>query len=121
MATASRRSPKICRRRGPWNDTLILQFSEFGRRVFENGSQGTDHGAAAVMMAAGGAGARRAVWNGPSLDPNPANPTLENNGGDVRFETDFRSVYARVLDNWLGANSAAVLGGDFRNGAPAIV
>jgi len=39
----------------------------------------------------------------------------------VRFETDFRSVYARVLDNWLGANSAGILGGDFRSGAPAIV
>ncbi len=109
------------RRRGPWNDTLILQFSEFGRRVFENGSQGTDHGAAAVMMAAGGLVRGGLYGTAPSLDPNPANPTLENNGGDVRFETDFRSVYARVLDNWLGANSAAVLGGDFRNGAPAIV
>ena len=109
------------RRRGPWNDTLILQFSEFGRRVFENGSQGTDHGAAAVMMAAGGLVRGGLYGTAPSLDPNPANPTLENNGGDVRFETDFRSVYARVLDNWLGANSAAILGGDFRNGAPAIV
>ena len=109
------------RRRGPWNDTLILQFSEFGRRVFENGSQGTDHGAAAVMMAAGGLIRGGLYGTAPSLDPNPANPTLENNGGDVRFETDFRSVYARVLDNWLGANSTAVLGGDFRSGAPAIV
>jgi len=109
------------RRRGPWNDTLILQFSEFGRRVFENGSQGTDHGAAAVMMAAGGLVRGGLYGTAPSLDPNPANPTLENNGGDVRFETDFRSVYARVLDNWLGANSAAILGGDFRSGAPAIV
>jgi uncharacterized protein (DUF1501 family) len=109
------------RRRGPWNDTLILQFSEFGRRVFENGSQGTDHGAAAVMMAAGGLVRGGLYGTAPSLDPNPNNPTLENNGGDVRFETDFRSVYARVLDNWLGANSAAILGGDFRSGAPAIV
>jgi uncharacterized protein (DUF1501 family) len=109
------------RRRGPWNDTLILQFSEFGRRVFENGSQGTDHGAAAVMMAAGGLVRGGLYGTAPSLDPNPANPTLENNGGDVRFETDFRSVYARVLDNWLGANSTAILGADFRNGAPAII
>jgi uncharacterized protein (DUF1501 family) len=109
------------RRRGPWNDTLILQFSEFGRRVFENGSQGTDHGAAAVMMAAGGLVRGGLYGTAPSLDPNPANPTLENNGGDVRFETDFRSVYARVIDSWLGANSTAILGGDFRAGAPAIV
>ena len=109
------------RRRGPWNDTLVLQFSEFGRRVFENGSQGTDHGAGAVMMATGGLVRGGLYGTAPSLDPNPANPTLENNGGDVRFETDFRSVYARVLDNWLGANSAAILGGDFRGGAPAII
>jgi uncharacterized protein (DUF1501 family) len=39
----------------------------------------------------------------------------------VRYETDFRSVYARVLDNWLGAASMAILGGDFRAGAPPIV
>jgi uncharacterized protein (DUF1501 family) len=55
------------------------------------------------------------------LGPDLNHPTLENNGGDVRFETDFRSVYARILDGWLGANSVAVLGADFRAGAPAIV
>jgi hypothetical protein len=57
----------------------------------------------------------------PSLNPDPSNPTLENNGGDVRDETDFWSVYARVLDNWLGAASTAILGGDFRARAPPIV
>ena len=50
----------------------------------------------------------------PSLDPNPGNPTLENNGGDVHFETDFRSVYARIIDNWLGGDSMAVLGGNYK-------
>ncbi len=109
------------RNQGLLNDTLVLQFSEFGRRISENGSQGTDHGAAAVMMAMGG-GVRGGIYGtAPSLDPSAANPTLENSGGDVRFETDFRSVYARVLDTWLGANSQAILGGDFRAGAPAIV
>jgi hypothetical protein len=39
----------------------------------------------------------------------------------VRYETDFRSVYSRVLDTWLGANSEAILGGNFRTGAPAII
>ena len=53
----------------------------------------------------------------PSLTPDPGNPTLENNAADVHFETDFRSVYARVIDNWLGANSQALLGADFRNPA----
>jgi uncharacterized protein (DUF1501 family) len=109
------------RNQGLLGDTMILQFSEFGRRISENGSQGTDHGAAGVMMAIGGAVRGGLYGTAASLDPSPGNPTLENNGGDVRHETDFRSVYARVLDNWLGANSAAILGGDFRAGAPAIV
>jgi uncharacterized protein (DUF1501 family) len=109
------------RNQGAINDTLILQFSEFGRRISENGSAGTDHGAGAIMMALGGAVRGGIYGTAASLDPNPANPLLENNGGDVRYETDFRSVYARVLDTWLGANSATILGGDFRSGAPAIV
>ena len=109
------------RNQGLLGDTMILQFSEFGRRISENGSQGTDHGAAGVMMAIGGAVRGGLYGTAASLDPSPGNPTLENNGGDVRYETDFRSVYARVLDNWLGANSTAILGGDFRAGAPAIV
>lgn len=109
------------RNQGLLGDTLILQFSEFGRRITENGSQGTDHGAAGVMMAMGG-GVRGGLYGtAPSLDPDPGNATLENNGGDVRFQTDFRSVYARVLDNWLGVNSTTILGGDFRGGAPAII
>jgi uncharacterized protein (DUF1501 family) len=109
------------RNQGLLNDTLLLQFSEFGRRISENGSGGTDHGAAAVMMAIGG-GVRGGIYGtAASLDPAAANPTLENNGGDVRFETDFRSVYAKILDGWLGADSAAVLGGDFRSGGPPIV
>ena len=109
------------RNQGLLGDTMILQFSEFGRRISENGSAGTDHGAAGVMMAIGGAVRGGIYGTAASLDPSPANPTLENNGGDVRYETDFRSVYARVLDNWLGANSTAILGGDFRAAAPAIV
>ena len=109
------------RNQGLLNDTLVLQFSEFGRRISENGSQGTDHGAAGVMMAMGGTVRGGIYGTAASLDPNPANPTLENNGGDVRYETDFRSVYARVLDGWLGADSVSILGGDFRAGAPAII
>ena len=101
---------------GLLNDTLILQFSEFGRRVIENGSGGTDHGAASVMMAIGGQVRGGIYGTAPSLSPDPANPTLENAANDVRFQTDFRSVYARVIDNWLGTDSAAILGGNFRGG-----
>ena len=102
------------RNQGLINDTLVLQFSEFGRRINENSSQGTDHGAAGVMMAMGG-GVRGGLYGtAASLNPNNADGTLENNGNDVRYETDFRSVYARVLDNWLGTNSVPILGGDYR-------
>ena len=98
---------------GLLQDTLIIQFSEFGRRITENGSQGTDHGAAGVMMAMGG-GVRGGLYGtAPNLNPN-GNPTLENAGNDVTYETDFRSVYARVIDNWLGASSVSILGADFR-------
>jgi uncharacterized protein (DUF1501 family) len=109
------------RNQGLLNDTLMLQFSEFGRRITENGSQGTDHGAAGVMMAMGG-GVRGGIYGtAASLDPNASNQTLENAGADVRYETDFRAVYARVLDNWLGVNSTTILGADFRANAPAIL
>jgi uncharacterized protein (DUF1501 family) len=101
---------------GLLNDTLVLQFSEFGRRIVENGSGGTDHGAASVMMAIGGQVRGGIYGTAPSLSPDPANPTLENGGNDVRYETDFRSVYARVIDSWLGANSRAILGAEFRGG-----
>ena len=106
---------------GLLNDTLVLQFSEFGRRITENGSQGTDHGAASVMMAMGG-GIRGGIYGtAPRLNPTPDNPTLENSGSDVHYETDFRSVYAKVIDSWLGGDSASVLGGNFAAGSPAIL
>jgi uncharacterized protein (DUF1501 family) len=96
------------------NDTLVLSFSEFGRRITENGSKGTDHGAASVMLAMGG-GVRGGLYGtAASLNPDPQNPTLENNGADTTYETDFRSVYAKVVDNWLGGDSVNVLGGNFK-------
>lgn len=99
---------------GLLQDTLVIQFSEFGRRITENGSAGTDHGAAGVMMALGG-GVRGGIYGtAPDLNPFTGNPTLENAGNDVTYETDFRSVYARVIDSWLGANSVSILGADFR-------
>jgi uncharacterized protein (DUF1501 family) len=107
------------RNQGLLNDTMLIEFSEFSRRITENGSQGTDHGAAGVMFAVGGAVRGGIYGTAPSLDPN--SPTLENNGADVTYETDFRAVYARVLENWLGANSVSILNGDFRAAAPAIV
>jgi uncharacterized protein (DUF1501 family) len=106
---------------GLLGDTMVLQFSEFGRRISENGSQGTDHGAAASMMAIGGAVRGGIYGTAARLNPTPGNPTLENNGGDIAYETDFRSVYARAIDEWLGGDSASVLGADFRAGAPTFI
>jgi uncharacterized protein (DUF1501 family) len=96
------------------NDTLVLSFSEFGRRISENGSQGTDHGAASVMLAMGGKVNGGLFGTAPNLNTDPKNPTLENSADDVHYETDFRSVYAQVLDGWLGADSTTLLGGNFR-------
>ena len=103
------------RGQGLLDDTLLVTFSEFGRRITENGSTGTDHGAASTMIALGGRVNGGLYGTAPNLNPDPGNPTLENNGADVHYETDFRSVYARVIDAWLGANSVPLLKGDFRN------
>jgi len=101
---------------GLLSQSLLLSFSEFGRRITENGSKGTDHGSASVMLAMGGSVHGGLFGTAPSLTSDPQNPTLENNSADVKYETDFRSVYAKVIDNWLGGDSVAVLGGNFRKG-----
>jgi uncharacterized protein (DUF1501 family) len=99
---------------GLLDETLLVSFSEFGRRITENGSAGTDHGAASVMLVLGGKVNGGLYGTAPVLNSDPNNPTLENNAADVHYETDFRSVYAAVIDNWLGADSRAILNGDFR-------
>ncbi|HUS34417.1 MAG TPA: DUF1501 domain-containing protein [Verrucomicrobiae bacterium] len=86
---------------------MLMTFSEFGRRVSQNANNGTDHGAAAPMFLAGPKVQAGIAGTFPSLAPKD----LLN--GDIRFSTDFRSVYAGVLDQWLGANSTAILGRKF--------
>lgn len=81
---------------------VVLAFSEFGRRVQENGSAGTDHGAAGPMFVFG-----EKIKGGIHGAP----PDLANLlGGDVKPLIDFRQVYAAILDGWLGTNSEKVLG-----------
>jgi uncharacterized protein (DUF1501 family) len=90
---------------GRADDVLILCFSEFGRRVAENASAGTDHGKASIMFALG-KGVKGGLYG--------AQPDLEKlDDGDLRFNTDFRSVYGEALDKWLGVSSRGVLGANF--------
>ena len=84
---------------------LVVGFSEFGRRVRENGSSGTDHGAAGPMFALG-SGVRGGLYGDP--------PSLANlDDGDLRHTIDFRSVYATVLEDWLGVASRRILGDSY--------
>jgi uncharacterized protein (DUF1501 family) len=85
---------------------LTMTFSEFGRRVGQNASGGTDHGTAAPMFLAG-----------PMVKPGVLNahPSMRDlDGGDLKYTTDFRSVYTGVLANWLKADSSKILDGEFR-------
>lgn len=78
---------------GNFQRVVLMTFSEFGRRVAENGSGGTDHGAAAPLFAIGGAIKPGLYGKAPSL--------TDLHDGDLIHSTDFRSVYASVLQNWL--------------------
>jgi len=80
----------------------LMTFSEFGRRVQENGSRGTDHGAASCLFIAGPLVKGGVVGRHPSL--------ADLDADDLKFHTDFRRVYATLLDGWLGCDSKAVLG-----------
>jgi uncharacterized protein (DUF1501 family) len=84
---------------------LVLCFSEFGRRVQENGSQGTDHGTAGPVLLAGPGVRAGLVGEAPKL--------LDLQDGDLRMTVDFRRVYATVLEDWLGLPSKPALSGTF--------
>ncbi len=86
-------------------DVVVMTFSEFGRRVAENGGRGTDHGTAAPMLVLGSSIKGGVIGDAPSLT------NLED--GDLKYKTDFRSVYATILDRWLAADSKQVLGDKF--------
>lgn len=84
---------------------MTMTFSEFGRRVGENASHGTDHGTAAPLFMIGGNIKGGLYGTHPSLDD------LDN--GDLKYGTDFRSVYATVLEKWLDRPSNAIVRGRF--------
>ncbi len=87
------------------DSVLVMTISEFGRTLSENGRRGTDHGAAAPVLLAGGRLKRRVSGSHPSL--------VDLDRDAPKFHTDFRRVYATVLEDWLGFNSELILGGKF--------
>jgi uncharacterized protein (DUF1501 family) len=92
---------------GLFNDILLMTFSEFGRRVAQNASKGTDHGTANQMFFISGGLKKKGILN--------ALPDLQNlKDGDLIYTEDFRKVYATILKNWLNADSSKVLG--WKNG-----
>ncbi|RSK51096.1 DUF1501 domain-containing protein [Hymenobacter rigui] len=91
---------------GNLDDTLVLVFSEFGRRVGQNASNGTDHGTANNVLLLGGGLKQKGILN--------AAPDLANlQDGDLRHQLDFRSLYATILHDWLEADDSAILGSRF--------
>ena len=90
---------------GRGNDVLMLVFTEFGRRVPENISLGTDHGTATPVFLAGARVAGGQYGTPPSL--------TELDDGNLLHTTDFRRVYASAIGNWMGVDTRSVLGGDF--------
>lgn len=95
---------------GVADDVLLMSFSEFGRRVRENGSSGTDHGTSAPMFILGNPTIAGLYGEHPGLDTN----SLDNNG-DMLHNVDFRSVYSTVLESWLGVDPADILGARYEN------
>jgi len=91
---------------GRWNSTLVMTYSEFGRRPKENQSSGTDHGTAAPQFVFGGRVKGGLFGQAPQL------ARLDGNG-NLPYAVDFRDLYATVLERWWGVPSRDVLGGRF--------
>jgi len=89
------------------NDTLVVTFSEFGRRVGQNASNGTDHGTANSMFLFGGKLKKQGIFN-----PAPDLANLDN--GDLKYQVDFREIYGTILDKWLDVNNQQILNKKFQ-------
>jgi uncharacterized protein (DUF1501 family) len=90
------------------DNVLLFMFSEFGRRIGDNGS-GTDHGAASVAFAVGEKVKGGIYGEYPSLEPGQ-----QEEGGNLKHNMDFRSVYSTILEDWLGVDSVPIVGGNFQ-------
>ena len=91
------------KKEGRFEDVLLMTFSEFGRRVSQNASGGTDHGTANNMMLLGGGLKQKGFINQLS-------DLSDLQDGDLKLQVDFKSVYATILKNWLNADATAILG-----------
>jgi uncharacterized protein (DUF1501 family) len=89
-----------------FQDITIMTFSEFGRRVAQNASGGTDHGTANNMFFVSGGLKEKGLLN-PMCDLNDLNQ------GDLKYTVDFKSVYATMLHNWLSADDEKILGNKY--------
>ena len=89
------------------DNVTLLMFSEFGRRVIDNGS-GTDHGAAGVAFALGEHVKGGIYGEYPSLEPSE-----QEEGGNLKFNLDFRSVYSTILEDWFQLDPEPIVGGNF--------
>jgi uncharacterized protein (DUF1501 family) len=94
------------REQGLEDDTVILVWSEFGRRIQDNGT-GCDHGSGGTAFVIGGQVKGGLYGEYPSLKPE------DQSEGDMRFNNDFRSTYSTILDRWLGLDSAVITHGKF--------
>jgi uncharacterized protein (DUF1501 family) len=89
-----------------FKDVVVMTFSEFGRRVAQNASGGTDHGTANNMFIIGGGLKQQGLLNnGPDLE--------KLKDGDLQYQVDFKSVYATLLNKWLGADDKSILKQDY--------
>ncbi len=91
---------------GRFNDVMLMTFSEFGRRVSQNASGGTDHGTANNMFLIGGGLKQKGIINAMS-------DLADLEEGDLKYKIDFKNVYATILKNWLGADEAAILKNEY--------
>jgi uncharacterized protein (DUF1501 family) len=91
---------------GAWDRTMVMTFSEFGRRARQNSSGGTDHGTAAPHFIAGGAVRGGLYGKAPDLN------RLDGNQ-NVLYTTDFRQIYTTVAQQWWGVNADSVVRGKF--------
>lgn len=106
MSDAVRAFTKDLKANGRFDDVLLFTFSEFGRRVSQNASGGTDHGTANNMFLMSGGLKKKGLIN--SL------PDLSDlNEGDLKHKVDFKNVYATVLNKWLNADAAKILGREY--------